>query len=228
VDRRHNPAGISSPPNDTRAGFSLIEALIVLIVGAMALVLVFSVGGKSNETAFRLGRRALMAADGRLGSDSVSAIIAGVDLAPIDPSAGADEDRRQSGFVGGPDGFRADVITETATPCAAAGPARNLRLDLVRGQGGTILTCRVGDGAPTVLLDLGARRAAFSYSLDGEVWADRWTERGAAPLTGSAAPRERRLFVRLASEDGAVEITGRASSDRPELQPHRQQVGPTL
>ena len=44
------------------AGFSLIEALIVLLVAGMALMLVFSIGGESARTGFRLGRRALAAA----------------------------------------------------------------------------------------------------------------------------------------------------------------------
>ena len=42
-----------------RQGFSLIEALVVLLVAGAALMLVFSVGVRSTETAFRLGRRAL-------------------------------------------------------------------------------------------------------------------------------------------------------------------------
>jgi hypothetical protein len=40
-------------------GFSLIEALIVLIVAAFALMLVLSICGQAARTGFALGRRAL-------------------------------------------------------------------------------------------------------------------------------------------------------------------------
>ncbi|MEI9964247.1 MAG: hypothetical protein WDM92_05685 [Caulobacteraceae bacterium] len=213
---------------DARAGFSLIEALIVLIVAGMALTLILSVGGKANETDFRLGRRALMTADSRLGTDSLRAIIAGIALAPAGWAAEAGPDTSRAGFIGEARGFRADALLDVATPCAAAGPVDGLQVELVQTDRGALLACHVGEGARTTLLDLGARRVSFSYSLDGQVWTDRWAEPEAAAQIGTATPHERRLFVRLASEDGSVEITGRASSDRPDLQPVRQQIAPAL
>ena len=40
-------------------GFSLMEAMVVLIIGGMALMLVFAIGGRAAEIGFGLGRRAL-------------------------------------------------------------------------------------------------------------------------------------------------------------------------
>jgi hypothetical protein len=215
------------PELNPRAGFSLIEALIVLIVGAMALILIFGVGGKANETAFRLGRRALSTADNRLATDSLRAIISGAALSPAD--AGADSTPSPGvRFAGDAAGFRTDAMLDVATPCAPSGPASDLSVEIVRSGSGSLLTCRVGQGPTAVLLDLGAHSAGFSYSLDGQVWSDRWAEPPGSTPVGMATPHERRLYVRLASDDGAVEITGRASSDRPDLQPHHQQVGPAL
>ena len=200
----------------------------MLIIGAMALILVFGVGGKANETAFRLGRRALLTADSRLAGDSLGAIISGVVLAPADQGTGAADGFAGRRFVGVPAGFRTDVIMDVATPCAPAGSIADLRVELVRARGGVILTCRVGEGAPIALLDLGDRPASFSYSLDGLTWTDGWSERQGFGLSPTATPHERRLYVRLASSDGSVEIVGRASSDRPELQAQRQKIGPDL
>ncbi len=215
-------------PTDPRAGFSLIEALIVLIVGAMALTLVFAVGGKANETDFRLGRRALITADSRVATDSLRAMISGIVLAPTHPGTGAGADTGQRPFVGDAGGFLADALLDTATPCASAGPVSDLRVELVRTQTGMVLACRVGQGAPVALFDLGQRRAAFSYSIDGQIWSDRWAERDGGAPDRAMEPHERRLYVRLASDDGSLQITGRASSDRPELQPSRQPIGPAL
>ncbi len=55
---RHASDVISGLEGRRAAGFSLIEALIVLIVAGFALMLVFAIGGQAARTGFALGRRA--------------------------------------------------------------------------------------------------------------------------------------------------------------------------
>ena len=64
-------------------GFSLIEALVVLVVTGAALMLVFSVGARSTEIAFRLGRRALDLADRQVSTDALRVMIRGLEAPPL-------------------------------------------------------------------------------------------------------------------------------------------------
>ena len=62
-----------------------------------------------------------------------------------------------------------------------------------------MLTCARAPGVtPVVLMDFRPARAAFRYSEDGAAWRDSW--RRATP------PPDGRLFVRLTTSDGAVDI----------------------
>ena len=59
-----------------RSGFSLIEALVVLAIGGMALAIIFSIGIKAGDTGFSLGRRAMSAADLDVSVSDVRVLIA--------------------------------------------------------------------------------------------------------------------------------------------------------
>jgi hypothetical protein len=58
------------PPFPSDAGFSLIEAAIMLAVAGMALMLIFAVATRSSQQGFRLGRNALAVADRELADDA--------------------------------------------------------------------------------------------------------------------------------------------------------------
>jgi hypothetical protein len=83
---------------------------------------------------------------------------------------------------------------------------------------GDVVTCQTGSAPAAVVADLTPRRARFAYSADGVHWGDRWS----SPPPSSnpkAEPVEQALYIRLASEDGQVDIVARASSGPPWLYP---------
>jgi type II secretory pathway pseudopilin PulG len=196
-----------------RTGFSLIEALIVLIVAGFALMLVFSIGGQAARTGFALGRRALTVADAEVSQDELRSLVSALAL----PPAGADPAAMKiEPFVGGPRGFTADAILTRAGLCGAAGPAGRLRIAIDEQPGGDLVTCQARDQAPLVLADLRPRRARFSYSADGRDWRDDWTS---PPPDPHRVPSEQTVFVRVASDDGRIEWVDRATSGPPWLYP---------
>ena len=202
------------------AGFSLIEALIVLIVAGFALMLVFSIGGQAARTGFALGRRALTVADGEVSQDELRGLVSALALAP----AGADPMvMKVDPFVGDPRGFSADAILTRAGLCGPAGPAGRLRIAIDSQPGGDLVTCQARGGAALVVADLRPRRVRFSYSVDGDSWRDDWAS---PPPDPHHALGEQSIFVRLASDDGRIEWVDRATSGPPWLYPQPAAVGP--
>jgi prepilin-type N-terminal cleavage/methylation domain-containing protein len=208
--RRSRCDGVS-----TRRGFSLIEALVVLVVAGMALMLVFSIGLRAVDAGFRLGRRSLDTADLRFADEALRRIVRGVEMAPLDATTSAPTVPR---FVGDARGFTGDALLQVAAPCAEAGPVRALSVRLQARPEGDVLVCAVEGGSSTLLLDLRPRRARFAYSGDGAAWRDDWRP-SRSPLGREPAvtPREQSVFVRLATDDGAIQVIERAGSGRPGL-----------
>jgi type II secretory pathway pseudopilin PulG len=195
------------------AGFSLIEALIVLLVAGMALMLVFSIGGQSARTGFALGRRALAAADEDVTQDQLRGLIRGLTLAPagVDPA--------QLGlapFSGDAAGFEGDAVLDRSGVCGEAGPVGRVRVAIETHADGDRVTCQGAAAAPRLLADLRPRRVRFAYSTDGVRWSDAWRP-PVAPSVAMAGPQRPTrspvsVFVRLASDDGRFELVERAGS----------------
>jgi type II secretory pathway pseudopilin PulG len=197
----------------TVAGFSLIEALIVLLVAGMALMLVFAIGGQSARTGFALGRRALAAADEDVTQDQLRSLIRDLTLPPagVDPA--------QLGlapFAGDAAGFQGDAVLDRAGVCGETGPVGHIRVAIEAQADGDVVTCQAGVGAPQVLADLRPRRARFAYSVDGLRWSDRWNAPAVPALAIAGAQSPTRtpvsVFVRLATDDGRFELVERAGS----------------
>ena len=206
--------GRGPPLTTRRRGFSLIEALIVLAVAGAALMLIFSVGLRSTEIAFRLGRRALDVADRQLATDALRGVIRGLTITPT----GSPPPARGGEVFGDARGFSGPAVLAAATPCAGSGPLGRVTITLVGDGKGDVVTCQADGGPATALVDLRPRRARFSYSDDGLRWRDAW--RDTPELTaGIQNPRERAVYVRLATDDGRIEVVERATSGRPELRP---------
>ena len=201
-------------------GFSLMEAMVVLIIGGMALMLVFAIGGRAAGIGFGLGRRALAVTDGELAEDNLRELMHGVSIPPAEAGSG---NPGIAVFNGGPQGFEGDAILGRSTLCASAGPVQRLRVRIEPLPDGDRVTCAAGAGAPRVAADLRPRRASFAYSTDGVRWGAHWTS---TPDIGPATtgPRARSVYIRLASADGAVEILEAAASGRPALYPARAVV----
>jgi hypothetical protein len=196
-----------------RAGFSLIEALVVLLVAGMALMLVFAIGGQSARTGFALGRRALAAADDDVTQDQLRSLIRDLTLTPtgVDPAT-----LGVAPFVGDAAGFQGDAVLDRAGVCGEAGPVGHIRVAIETRAGGDIVTCQTGASAPRLVADLRPRHARFAYSTDGVQWSDGWRAAVVPALAIAGPPRPTRLpvsvFVRLASNDGRFELVERASS----------------
>ncbi len=206
----------TSPPRRSPrrlGGFSLIEALIVLIVAGFALMLIFSIGGQAARSGFALGRRALTVADGEVSQDELRSLVSALVLAPAgaDPAA-----MKLDPFVGAASGFQADAILTRSGLCGPAGPAGQLKVAIDEQPGGDLVTCQARGQTVIVVADLRPRRVRFSYSADGVAWRDDWSP---PPADRRQPLAEQSVFIRLASDDGRVEWVDRATSGPPWLYP---------
>lgn len=176
-----------------RAGFSLIEALVVLAIGGMALAVIFSIGIKAGDTGFSLGRRAMSVADADVAISDLRAIIRSLSLRP--PATiveGVDQP-----MVAGPDRLEADAVMERATGCAPQGWAGRVILTIETEGAERVVMCQAGARkTPILTLPRGSAAAAFSYSPDGATWTAAFdTPRNAVVSMGNF--RSQSLWVRL-------------------------------
>jgi prepilin-type N-terminal cleavage/methylation domain-containing protein len=192
-----------------RSGFSLIEALVVLAIGGMALAIIFSIGTKAGDTGFGLGRRAMAASDADVAASDLRAIIRSLALRPTATHmAGVDQPT-----VGETLRLESDVVMERATQCAPEGWAGRLSLIVEPRGAGSVLICSAA-GRQTTLFTLPAGAAALSYSKDGTAWSPTYDNR---PEPGAAFEQAEveTVFVRFAAPPLA-DIVEMASSGRPE------------
>lgn len=193
-----------------RAGFSLIEALVVLAIGGMALAVIFSIGIKAGDTGFALGRRAMSVADADVAISDLRAIIRSISLRP--PATiveGVDQP-----IVAGPERLEADAVMERATGCAPQGWAGRLTLTIETQGAERVLMCQAGPRkTPIMTLPRGAT-AAFSYSSDSATWVAAF-ESPRAPSNDTESFRSQSLWVRLHAGP-TLDIVDLAASGRPE------------
>lgn len=194
-----------------RAGFSLIEALVVLAIGGMALAVIFSIGIKAGDTGFSLGRRAMSVADADVAISDLRAIIRSISVRPTATIVeGVDQP-----IVAGPDRLEADAVMERATGCAPQGWAGRLTLTIERQGAERVLMCQAGSRkTPILTLPRGSAAAAFSYSPDGANWVSVF-ETSRVPLSDLESLRSQSLWVRLHAGQ-AFDIVDMATSGRPE------------
>lgn len=192
-----------------RAGFSLIEALVVLAIGGMALAIVFGIGIRAGDAGFGLGRRAMEASDADVAVSDLRAILRSVALRPPQ-SFYAESDRP---MVGEAARLEADVVMERATVCAPQGYAGRLTLALEGLGGDQRLVCEIG-GRSVEIARLGGA-GAWSYSTDGSVWGPTYTNAPERGVFGDPAHSATTVLVRLAAP--RLEVVERLSSGRPEL-----------
>jgi prepilin-type N-terminal cleavage/methylation domain-containing protein len=192
-----------------RAGFSLIEALVVLAIGGMALAIIFSIGIKAGDAGFSLGRRATSAADLDVSVSDARVMIRSIALRPPE-TFNAQVDRP---VVGAADRLEADVVMERATQCAPQGWAGRMILVVEREGGQGMLTCEAGGEAAT-LITTSDPTARLSYSTDGVTWSDTYESATQAEASDDGQMHSIRLYVRF--QGGAVDVMDAAGSGRPE------------
>ena len=181
----------------------------MLLVAGMALMLVFSIGGQSARTGFALGRRALSVADGQVTEDQLRGLVRGLVLPPtgVDPQA-----LGLVAFAGDERGFRGDAVLDRAGLCGPAGPAGALSVAIEPHPDGDLVTCRAGAAAPAVVADFRPRRVRFADTRDGSAWSDTWTPPLAPPVGVKPERAAQLVFIRLASDDGRIDIVEQATS----------------
>lgn len=187
----------------------MIEALVVLAIGGMALAIIFSIGIKAGDTGFSLGRRAMTAADLDVSVSDVRVLIRSIALRPPE-TFNAQIDRP---IVGAPERLEADVVMERATQCAPQGWAGQMVLTVRREDGQGVLTCEAG-GEPVTLIATSDPTASLSYSSDGVTWSTAYASATRGDAASDGQMRSSRLFVRF--KGGAVDVLDAAGSGRPE------------
>jgi prepilin-type N-terminal cleavage/methylation domain-containing protein len=194
-----------------RAGFSLIEALVVLAIGGMALALIFSIGTQAGDTGFGLGRRALDAADADIAQADVRSVIQSFLLRP---PAGfvADVDRALDGEE---TRLAGEAVMRRSTACGPRGWRGELILAVEETPDETtVLTCQTGT-RKAVLARLERGDGAFSYSSDGSDWTGTYSS---SPEAFDRPNEEEwaEVYVRFAALDDEIDLVERLTSGRAE------------
>jgi len=193
-----------------RTGFSLIEALVVLAIGSMALALIFSIGRSASDNGFRLGRGALTAADNEISVADARTAIGSLLIRPL----ATIRDPERESVIGEATSIEGEALMRRATACAPRGWKGRLRLSIEPIGRRAALVCHADDRSVRLML-LG-QGATFSYSTDGVAWTSAWTN---APQTGSGpvtAPQleSASVYLRL-TNPGGPDIMETASSGFP-------------
>lgn len=193
-----------------RAGFSLIEALVVLAIGSMALALIFSIGRSASDNGFRLGRNALTAADNEIAVADARTAIGSLLIRPV----AVITDPEREAIMGTATSIEGEAVMRRATACAPRGWQGRLRLSIEPVGGRPALFCHAG--RKSVRLMLLGPGAAFSYSTEGTLWAPTWTN-APSPATGAVTVptlESALVYLRL-SNPGGPDIMETASTGFP-------------
>lgn len=190
-----------------RAGFSLIEALVVLAIGGMALAVIFSIGIKAGDTGFALGRRAMNAADLDISVNDVRVIFRSTVLMP----ARAFQVEVDRPVIGSADELEMDVVMERANQCAPQGWAGRLKLRIESSPEGRALFCILG--TRRIKLLPASAESSFSYSTDRTSWSSSFTS---VPSRNHGLEELKAASVWIRFNAASADIVEMASSGRPE------------
>lgn len=198
-------------PVRRRPGFSLIEALVVLAIGGMALAIIFSIGVKAGDTGFALGRRAMAAADADVAVSDLRAIVRSIALRPpATMRAGVDRP-----LVGTAERLEADAVMERATLCAPQGWAGRLVLSVEDHDGAKALFCQAGARPRVLLIALDGDAPGLSYSQNGSDWSALFATRPAEVVEVGGFVSQT-LWVRV-NGGRAADVIEMAYSGQPSL-----------
>lgn len=190
-----------------RRGFSLIEALVVLAIGGMALAIIFTIGVKAGDTGFSLGRRAMSAAEHDIAISDLRTTLRSFDLRPaltFDP--GLDRPIR-----GEKTRLEGSVVMERATQCAPLGWAGRLVLSIEPSASGATLYCEAAGRKTALIADID-RDADFAYSIDRRTWTSTFNNIP-PPEARFQELRSERILIRFR---GDLDIVEQAQSGRPD------------
>jgi hypothetical protein len=211
-------------PRRQVAGFTLFEALIALAVTGLAVGVMLDVGMRGVATGFRLGGRAVDRANQQVSLQALRDTFDSLVVPPIAVSSAAAEAETEAAeaegqgdtFDGQPTQLSAYVIAARDTPCLPVGGQGRLTLTIAVEGGRTLIACQLGEENPVPLANLSWPDATFSYSEDGTTWTDTWVVTRGETVEQAIIPDAelRRVYIRVASSDGANQLIGLASSGR--------------
>jgi len=208
-----------------KAGFTLIEAMIALLITGLTVALVLGVGTRGAFQAFGLGNRALATVDKEVDRQTFDDLIHDIVVPPINLASQAAETELElidDSFVGAPDQMSGRLVAGRETVCAPLGLEGRITLSVeTTASLETTVFCRLtlDDGTeiePVAVAKLRWPDGVFSYSEDGTQWYDSWEVYRGQPTVYGADPNQvmRKIFVRLASSDGRAQIVDLAASGR--------------
>lgn len=193
-----------------RSGFSLIEALVVLAIGGMALAVIFSIGLKAGDTGFALGRRAMSAADTDVAIRDLRVILRSMDLRPPElVIKGTDRP-----MIGSAKRLEGDVVLEQATTCAPQGWAGRLTLSIEETEGSQTLICQIDSKRTPLMTWSRGELPGFSYSDDSQTWVSDYATASQPPALVEMVT-SKTMWIRLSARPG-TDIIEQVSSGRPE------------
>lgn len=191
-----------------KSGFSLIEALVVLAITGMVLAVVFSIGIRAGDSGFRLGRKALDAADSDISRSDFRILIESMALRPANTFAPGDPVT-----VGTSKTLETEVVMGRSTQCGLKGWSGILSFDIRDAGTGSVVSCKVA--GREVILFRTSRRANLSFSIDGSNWTSTFANTPAQQQDFGDI-RSTSLWVRM--EAGPeLDLIARATSSRPNL-----------
>lgn len=221
----------SRRPQSRVAGFTLLEMLAALAVTGLAISVMLMVGLRGAGSGFRLGARAVSNADQQVSLQAMRDTLDSLVIPPIAVSSAAaeaeTEEAEQEGqgdaFEGLPDQLSAYIIAARDTPCLPVGGQGRLTLAVRAENSRTLITCQLVGEDVITLANLSWPDARFSYSDDAVTWSDNWTVVRGEPVPDSLTPDAelRKVYVRIASQDGQNQVIALATSGRalPQLAP---------
>jgi type II secretory pathway pseudopilin PulG len=167
-------------------GFTLLEALLVVVITALVATMLFSFLGRSTARTWERADEAI---------DVVEAANAEVELRSLLLASAT--------TVGGGAQFEARSSVGQSTRCLSMGGERLVRV-LIRGR---TLQCDSG-GRRRTLLSWRRGEARFTYSGDGRTWRETWST-GTPALVRFELRQDARIVLEWVSLGG-----GRASNER--------------
>lgn len=169
-----------APSSDRQAGFSLMEAIIALVIASMVLSAILPVASRSVTDNIRIGMKGLDAFSMSIDEQAFRSL-ADASVAP--PTEPLKPPARTTVAAGDAKGFDLDATSPVTLRCVPAGESVAVRIGIepaADGKGGS-LVCASGAGLRRDLMVwTDDSVASLSYSEDGRVWTPVWPQPGSA------------------------------------------------
>lgn len=152
-----------------RSGFSIIEAIVVLLIAGMVLSLVLPIASRSTSGNLRMGMQGLSNFDESIGEELFRRLVS----AAVPPPARPFEAPAADTLSGTSSEVRFYVRSPDGVLCAPRGKLVEVVLQIEATDSGARLDCR-SEGREVEVARWHGDAASFSFSGNGLSWADHW------------------------------------------------------